>query len=171
MRFALVGEPDADHVTSIPVSQLREWDASGVVEWWGQQDDMREVFARSNVVCLPSYGEGVPKALIEAASCGRAIVACEVPGCREVVRHGENGLLVPVRNPEALAHALTTLIHDAALRARMGCRGREIAVSEFAEDLVLSQVIEVYRNLLEHGRTGNAIAGFGQPREYPAASR
>lgn len=171
VRFALVGEPDADHVTSIPVSQLREWDASGVVEWWGQQDDMREVFARSNVVCLPSYGEGVPKALIEAASCGRAIVACEVPGCREVVRHGENGLLVPVRNPEALAHALTTLIHDAALRARMGCRGREIAVSEFAEDLVLSQVIEVYRNLLEHGRTGNAIAGFGQPREYPAASR
>src|SRR5438128_5708814 len=125
-RFVLVGEPDTGHTTSIPETQLREWAGSGVVEWWGQQDNMPEVFARSNLVCLPSHGEGVPKSLIEAASSGRAIVACEVPGCSEVVRDGENGLLVPPQNPEALAHAIATLIQDPALRARMSARGREI---------------------------------------------
>jgi glycosyltransferase involved in cell wall biosynthesis len=170
-RFALVGEPDTGHATSIPVSQLREWEASGVVEWWGQQDDMPEVFARSNVVCLPSYGEGVPKALIEAAASGRALVASDVPGCREVVRHGENGFLVPAHSTEALVHALATLIEDAPLRARMGARGRAIAVREFAEELVLSQMLAVYRNLLEHRRPNDAVAGFDQPREYPAVSR
>jgi glycosyltransferase involved in cell wall biosynthesis len=170
-RFALVGEPDAGHATSIPVSQLREWDASGVVEWWGQQDDMREVFARSNVVCLPSYGEGVPKVLIEAAASGRALVASDVPGCREVVRHGENGFLVPARSTEALVHALATLIEDAPLRATMGARGRAIAVRDFSEELVLTQVLAVYRNLLEDRRPGDAIASFDPPREYPAISR
>jgi len=170
-RFALVGEPDADHVTSIPVSQLREWDASGVVEWWGHQHDMREVFARSNVVCLPSYGEGVPKALIEAAASGRALVASDVPGCREVVRHGENGFLVPAHSTEALVHALATLIEDAPLRARMGARGRIIAVREFSEELVVTQVLEVYRNLLEQRRLVDAVAGCDQPREYRAVSR
>ncbi len=153
------------------MSQLREWDASGVVEWWGQQDDMREVFARSNVVCLPSYGEGVPKVLIEAAASGRALVASDVPGCREVVRHGENGFLVPARSTEALVHALAALIEDAPLRATMGARGRAIAVRDFSEELVLTQVLAVYRNLLEDRRPGDAIASFDPPREYPAISR
>ena len=170
-RFALVGEPDADHATSIPVSQLREWDASGVVEWWGQQDDMREVFARSNVVCLPSYGEGVPKVLIEAAASGRALVASDVPGCREVVRHGENGFLVPAHSTEALAHALATLIEDAPLRARMGACGRVIAIRDFSEELVLTQVLAVYRNLLEDRRPGDAVASFDRQHEYPSVSR
>ncbi len=169
-RFALVGEPDAGHATSIPVSQLREWDASGVVEWWGRQDDMPEVFARSNVVCLPSYGEGVPKALIEAAASGRALVASDVPGCREVVRHGENGFLVPAHSTEGLVRALAKLIEDASLRARMGARGRAIALREFAEELVLTQVLAVYRNLLEHRRLDDAVAGVDQGRESPAVS-
>jgi glycosyltransferase involved in cell wall biosynthesis len=170
-RFALVGEPDAGHATSIPVSQLREWDASGVVEWWGQQDDMREVFARSNVVCLPSYGEGVPKVLIEAAASGRALVASDVPGCREVVRHGENGFLVPAHSTEALAHALATLIEDAPLRTRMGACGRVIAIRDFSEELVLTQVLAVYRNLLEDRQPGDAVASFDRQHEYPSVSR
>jgi len=170
-RFVLVGEPDPGHTTSIPETQLREWADSGVVEWWGQQDNMPEVFARSNLVCLPSHGEGVPKSLIEAASSGRAIVASEVPGCTEVVRDGENGLLVPVQNPEALAHALNTLIHDAPLRARMGARGREIAVREFADELVLPQVLAVYRDLLDRRWPDGVPARSNGPREYPAASR
>jgi len=149
-RFVLVGEPDSDHSSSIPLTQLHEWVTRGVVEWWGQQGDMPGVFARSNVVCLPSYGEGVPKALIEAASSGRAIVASDVPGCREVVRHRENGLLVPARSIEPLADALSRLIQDAALRGRMGACGREIALSKFGEELVLAQFLEVYRNLLGH---------------------
>ncbi len=169
-RFVLVGEPDPGHTTSIPETQLREWADSGVVEWWGQQDNMPEVFARANLVCLPSHGEGVPKSLIEAASSGRAIVACEVPGCTEVVRDAENGLLVPVRNPEALARALNTLILNAPLRARMGSRGREIAVREFSDELVLPQVIAVYRALLERRWPDGVPASSDGPREYPATS-
>ncbi len=170
-RFVLVGEPDPGHTTSIPESQLREWADSGVVEWWGQQENMPEVFARSNLICLPSHGEGVPKSLIEAASSGRAIVACEVPGCTEVVRDGENGLLVPVQNPETLARALAALIQNAPLRARMGARGREIALREFSDELVLPQVLAVYRDLLERRWPDGVPARSSAPREYPAASR
>jgi glycosyltransferase involved in cell wall biosynthesis len=157
-RFVLVGEPDSGYSNSIPLSHLREWAASGIVEWWGQQDDMPGVFARSHVVCLPSYGEGVPKALIEAASCGRAIVASDVPGCREVVRHGENGLLVPPGDREALAVALATLIQGAALRASMGAHGREVALRKFSEELVLAQFLEVYCNLLGHQSLNGTVA-------------
>jgi glycosyltransferase involved in cell wall biosynthesis len=170
-RFVLVGEPDPGHTTSIPEAQLREWADSGVVEWWGQQDNMPEVFARANLVCLPSHGEGVPKSLIEAASSGRAIVACEAPGCTEVVRDGENGILVPVRNAEALACALNSLIHNAPLRTRMGARGREIAVREFSDELVLPQVLAVYLNLLERRWPDGVPARSNGSREYPAGSR
>jgi glycosyltransferase involved in cell wall biosynthesis len=170
-RFVLVGEPDIGHTTSIPLAQLREWNESGVVEWWGQQENMPEVLARSHVVCLPSYGEGVPRALIEAASSGRAIVASDVPGCREVVRHGENGFLIPAYNAAALASALATLIQDGSLRVRMGSRGREIALREFAEQLVITQVLAVYRDLLGPQWPNGTDAHSNRPQEYPATSR
>ena len=147
-RFVLVGRTDPENPSSVKDDQLREWESAGLMEWWGHRNDMAAVIAQSNVVCLPSYREGLPKVLIEAAACGRAIVATDVPGCREVVRHGDNGLLVPPRNADALAHALATLVKDPALRARMGARGREIAVQEFSDDTVLSQTMLVYRELL-----------------------
>ena len=147
-RFVLVGNTDDANPGSIPVSEVRSWVESGVVEWWGHRDDMPAVFAQASLVCLPSYGEGAPNALIEAAACGRAIVASDVSGCRDVVRHGENGLLVPVRNSRILADALAMLIEDSGLRARMGARGRDIAVREFSVDIVLNQILSVYRELL-----------------------
>jgi glycosyltransferase involved in cell wall biosynthesis len=147
-RFVLVGEPDPAHTSSISVSRLREWVNAGEVEWWGQQEDMPRVFAKASLVCLPSHGEGVPKTLIEAAACGRAMVATDVPGCREIVLHGENGLLVPVRDHAALARALATLINNPRLRARMAARGREIAAREFSKELVLRQTLDVYRELM-----------------------
>jgi glycosyltransferase involved in cell wall biosynthesis len=148
-RFVLVGSPDAANPTSIPETQLSAWSASGFVEWWGQRSDMPSVFAQSQVVCFPSYyGEGVPRVLIEAAASGRAIVTTDSTGCREVVRHGENGLLVPPRDPRALAEAIATLLKDPALRARMGARGREIAVQEFSEERVVQETMSVYRDLL-----------------------
>jgi glycosyltransferase involved in cell wall biosynthesis len=90
----------------------------------------------------------VPKVLIEAAACGRPIVTTDAPGCREIVRHSENGLLVPVRNSQALAEALRTLIEDPALRMRMGSRGREIVVQEFSLAQVVGETLRVYRDLL-----------------------
>ncbi len=147
-RFVLVGETDPGNPTAITADQLRAWADEGVIEWWGHQNDMRKVLSQSNIVCLPSLREGVPKVLIEAAACGRAIVTTDAPGCREIVREGENGLLVPVRDSKALADALRLLIESAPLRALMAAKGREIAVSEFSVERVVDETLGVYRELL-----------------------
>jgi glycosyltransferase involved in cell wall biosynthesis len=148
-RFILAGESDPGNPSAVPVWQLEQWHDSGVVEWWGACDDMPRVFAEAHVVCLPSYyPEGVPKVLIEAAACGRPIVTTDMPGCREVVRHEENGLLVPVRNPTALAAALRRLITSPVLRQFLGQRGREIAEAEFALEKVVEQTLAIYREML-----------------------
>jgi glycosyltransferase involved in cell wall biosynthesis len=107
-----------------------------------------QVFAQSHLVCLPSYREGLPKVLLEAAACGRAIVTTDMPGCREVVSHGDNGLLVPPRNEAALADALQTLLQDPERRSRMGTRGRRRAVQEFSVDKVVAETLALYRGLL-----------------------
>jgi glycosyltransferase involved in cell wall biosynthesis len=147
-RFALVGATDPENPLAVPESRLIAWAESGTVEWWKHQADMPGIYAQSHVVCLPSYGEGIPRSLLEAAACGRAAITTDVPGCREVVRHGENGLLVPPRDPGALAEAIATLLADPDLRARMGARGREIAVQEFSDKKVVQETLAVYRNLL-----------------------
>lgn len=149
-RFVLVGDSDLHNPNAVSRTMLREWSSSGVVEWWGQRDNMPEVFAKSSIVCLPSfYGEGVPKVLLEAAACGLSIVTTDAPGCRDVVRHEENGLLVPVRSIVDLANALQRLIEDPDLRRRMGARGREIAVTEFAVEKVVAETMALYEELLQ----------------------
>lgn len=147
-RFVLVGERDPGNPAAIPAATLEQWRQSGEVEWWGHRDDMPDVFAQAHIVCLPSYREGLPKVLIEAAACGRAIVATDVPGCREIVRDGENGYLVPARNAVALADALKKLILDIPLRRRMGQQGRKIAEDEFSVEKVNHETLSVYRLLL-----------------------
>jgi glycosyltransferase involved in cell wall biosynthesis len=147
-RFALVGEPDYANPAAIPKSRLAEWQGEGVVEWWGRRDDMPQVLAQAHVVCLPSfYGEGIPKVLIEAAAAGRPIVTTDTPGCREIVRNGENGLLVPVKSAESLASALRSLIENPELRARMGQCGRKIAMAEFSLEKINAETLAVYQDL------------------------
>jgi len=151
-RYALIGDSDPENPSSIPPSRLNGWQQEGVIEWWGWRENMEEVYAHASIVCLPSYyGEGVPKTLIEAAACGRAIVASDMPGCREVVRDGENGYLVPPHNPRAVAEALRRLISDPSRRIQMGIRGREIAVNEFSASRVISETLAVYRSLVKAG--------------------
>ncbi len=150
-RFVLVGETDPGNPTAISAEQLREWADSGVVEWWGHKANMKDVLAQAHIVCLPSLREGVPKVLIEAAACGRAIVTTDAPGCREIVRNGENGLLVPVRDSRALAEALRLLIENAPLRATMGSKGRDLVVREFSVERVVRETLGVYRDLLANG--------------------
>ncbi|MFA7268815.1 MAG: glycosyltransferase family 4 protein [Sterolibacterium sp.] len=147
-RFVLAGERDAGNLAAIPLAQLERWHAEGIVEWIGHQDDMPRVLASAHIVCLPSYREGLPKALIEAAAGGRPIVTCDVPGCREVVRDEENGLLVPPHDVAGLAAALRRLIEQPALRARMGRRGRAIAAAEFSVQQVNSETLALYQTLL-----------------------
>lgn len=147
-RFVLVGDADTANPAAIPESQLSAWQAEGLVEWWGHRDDMPKVLSQAHIVCLPSYREGLPKVLIEAAASGRAIVATDVPGCREIVCHGENGLLVPARDARALAEALKQLILDPSLRQRMGKRGREIAEAEFSVERVNNETLALYKAVL-----------------------
>jgi len=148
-RFALVGEPDAHNPECVPVAQLEAWAAEGAVEWWGRRADMPEVLRQAAVVCLPSsYGEGLPKALLEAASCGRPIVTYNVPGCREVVVDGENGILVPLKDGQALAAALEKLLRDPELRRRMGAAGRAMVLREFSQERVATETMRVWEEVL-----------------------
>jgi glycosyltransferase involved in cell wall biosynthesis len=147
-RFALVGDTDSGNPAAVSREQLVRWKNEGHVEWWGQRENMVEVFAQCHLVCLPSYGEGVPKVLIEAAACGRAIVTTNTPGCREIVRDHQNGLLVPVRDVAALANAMRELIQDPVLRIRMGARGRQLAETEFDLKSVVAKTLDIYRKLL-----------------------
>jgi len=149
-RFVLVGDTDPHNPSAIPKEQLTYWHTEGVIEWWGHREDMPTVFSESNIICLPSfYGEGVPKVLIEAAASGRPIVTTNTPGCREIVKNGENGLLVPVRNTAKLVDALHLLIEKPELRKKMGAKGREIAMNEFAVEKVVSETMTVYEELLK----------------------
>ena len=147
-RFALVGEGDSGNPASVPPQQLHEWENEGVVELFGWQDEMPKILAQSHIVCLPSYGEGLPKALLEAASCGKPIVATDVPGCRDVVHHGEDGLLVPPRQAAPLATALERVIGDADLRRTLGAGGRERVLANFSVETVSAETLRLYADLL-----------------------
>ena len=143
-RFVLVGDPDPANPTSISKKQIEDWVREEVVEYTAWTNDMPSVLANAHIVCLPSYREGLPKALIEGAASGRPIVATDVPGCRDVVRNGVHGFCIPPRDSNALAVALARLVSDPALRARMGAAARKRAEQEFGLEAVIVQTLEVY---------------------------
>ena len=144
-RFVIVGEPYPDNPDSILPEELSAWQEEGVIEAWGWHDDMAQVISQTSVVCLPTtYKEGLPRLLLEAGACGRPVIATDIPGCRMVVRDGENGLIIPPGNQAALVTALKTLISDPGLRQRMGVRGREIVEQEFSVNQVISRTFDVY---------------------------
>uniref|UniRef100_A0A832H3Q2 Glycosyltransferase family 1 protein n=1 Tax=Oscillatoriales cyanobacterium SpSt-402 TaxID=2282168 RepID=A0A832H3Q2_9CYAN len=148
-RFVLVGDSDPGNPETISRQQLQTWHHSGLVEWWGWRRDMPNVFRQSAVFCLPSfYPEGIPKVLLEAASSGRPIITTATPGCREVVRDNENGLLIPPHDVGALANAIQKLLEDPELRQEMGSRSREIAEREFREEVVTETIVDLCRRLL-----------------------
>lgn len=144
-RFVLVGNGDEENPNSITDAQLQAWHDSGVVEWWGKRADMPYVLNCADVVCLPSnYGEGIPKVLIEAAATAKPIVTTDTPGCREIVIDQQNGLLVPVENPKALAGALETLYRNPELCQKMGKTGRQMVIEQFSLESVVKQTLAVY---------------------------
>jgi len=146
-RFVLVGDAPKENPSCVAQGHLDAWKAEGVVEFWGFRSDMPEVFAQSHIVVLPSYREGFPKALIEAAACGRAVVTTDVPGCRDAIRAGETGRLVPVRDSAALAEAMRGLIEDKQLRLRMGIAGRALAERAFSVEEVTRRHLDIYHGL------------------------
>jgi glycosyltransferase involved in cell wall biosynthesis len=146
-RFVLVGAPDPQNPASISPAELLAL-IGDEVEWWGPHEDMPQVLAEASVVCLPSYREGLPKVLLEAAACARPIVATDVPGCREIVVHGENGLLVPARDSGALAAAIRALLDEPGRRATLGACGRRMTERYFSLPQVTEQTLNVYHDLL-----------------------
>lgn len=179
-RFALVGDTDTGNPNAIPRQQLEKWRDEGCVEWWGWRRDIQSVIGQAHVVCLPSYREGMPRILIEAASCGRPLIASDAPGCREIVQDGVNGFLAKVRDAVSLAEAMRTLLIDPELRIRMGRKGRELVVSRFSLEAVLNSNIAMYDALLSQDGSGpvreaelinllNAVsaAAAGEQELYP----
>jgi glycosyltransferase involved in cell wall biosynthesis len=152
-RCVLVGMVDMENPAAISETQLRTWQKSGLVEWWGHREDMPNVLASAQIVVLPSYREGLPKVLLEAAACGRPVVATDVPGCREVVQDGSNGFLVPPKDSVSLCQALAKLLQDPALRARMGAQGREMVVKEFSVGRISRETLNLYHELLGPARS------------------
>lgn len=147
-KFTLLGETDPHNPECIPDDQIEDWKKEGAVGVAGFQDDMAKCIQDCAVVCLPSYREGLPKSLLEAASCGRPIVTTDVPGCREIVQDGVNGYLVPSKDPDLLAEALSRLLTDRKLREVMGLKGREFVEREFSAEIVAIKTEKIWNSLL-----------------------
>jgi glycosyltransferase involved in cell wall biosynthesis len=148
LRVWLVGPPDPENPASIPEATLDSWAEEGILEWLGQRDDVAELWRSAHIGVLPSYREGLPKSLLEAAASGRPLVATDVPGCREVAVEGETGLLVPARDPAALAGAIERLAGDGELRRRLGAAARERVVDRFSQERIAADTVALYRSLL-----------------------
>ncbi len=144
IQIELYGLPDPENPTSIQMEELLAWQASNIITWHGQCQDVANAYAGCHIAVLPSYREGLPKSLLEAASCARPIVTTNVPGCREVVIEGENGFLVPAKDSIALANALLRLSEDPKLQLEMGQKGRARVETYFSDAIIHAQTLALY---------------------------
>lgn len=144
----LAGPIDPDNRDTLTEWEMSELAAVPGISWLGRVADVREVWQRAAIAVLPSIREGLPKALLEAAACGRPIVASDAPGCRDVVRDGVTGLLVPPGDIDALAAALARLAADPAQRRAMGMAGRALVEREFGDERVAQDTLALYQTLL-----------------------
>jgi glycosyltransferase involved in cell wall biosynthesis len=147
-RFVLVGRCDEDNPAAIPRQQISSWVEEGLVEYWGHCEDMVDTLTQASIVVLPSYREGLPKVLLEAAACGKPLIATDVPGCRDVVTNGVNGILVPPRDAAGFAHAIRALLSNPGLSKTMGVAAREAVVRRFSVEHIANETINLYRELL-----------------------
>lgn len=143
--FILAGDIDPDNRACIDKATILEWMKLPNVEWLGHQSDMASVLQNCHIVCLPSYREGMPKALLEAAACGRPVVTTDVPGCREAIKPNETGFLVPAKQSVALFDKLLVLINDKQLREKFGEAGRLYAEQNFSIEHIVSETLKLYR--------------------------
>jgi glycosyltransferase involved in cell wall biosynthesis len=146
--FRLIGDPDPGNPTSITLEELQALQAEGVVDYRPHTKDIGRELARCHIVVLPSYREGFPKTLIDAAAAGRACATSDVPGCRDAIVPGKTGILFPARDGKAMAEALRPLIADRQQQARMGAAARIHAEAHFAIDDVVQQNLAIYNELL-----------------------
>lgn len=149
IKFQLIGNIDAGNPASVSIDELDAWRAEGIVDILGYKKNIGDIFALSNIVVLPSYREGLPKVLVEAAACARSVITTDVPGCRDAIIPNVTGLVVAVRDPTSLADAIAKLAADPVLRKNMGEQGRVLAQRDFDIHHIVEQHIEIYHQLLE----------------------
>ena len=160
--FVIVGRTDPINPTAVIDETVRQWEHEGILTWWGFREDMATALQSASIVCMPSYREGLPRVLIEAAACGLPIVTTDVPGCREIVDAGVNGLLVPPRDGAATAAAIARLIDDPDLRRRMGEASRAMAVAEYSVGSFVRRTLSVYAEV-----SPDIVAAGGDQKEAP----
>lgn len=149
MKMQVIGSPDPGNPSSVTREELQMWENENIVTFLGYRGDIAEIYSNSNIICLPSYyGEGLPKSLIEAAACGRAIITTDMAGCRDAVVAGDTGILIKVRDAVALADAIETLVNDSDLRKQMGVAGRKLAERKFSIESVVEKHLDIYKEVL-----------------------
>jgi glycosyltransferase involved in cell wall biosynthesis len=152
VKFNLVGDPDPSNPSSIDGSYLESISGHNGLYWYGYTENIFEIYSETDIACLPSYREGLPKSLLEAAACGLPIITTDTIGCREVVIDGCNGLLIPVKSAESIATSITYLLNEPELRLRMGLMSREIAVKHFSNHIVIRDTLNLYDELMNNNK-------------------
>lgn len=155
--FVLVGNTDPENPNSVSENELQVYLDEGIVDYWGYTGKVENTIPRSHIMVLPSYREGMPKSLLEAAACGRAIVTTDVPGCRDAIRSKVTGLLVPAKNIDALIDTIGLLVENDELRKSMGKEGRILAESCYDINNVIEKHMDIYNGGV-HGREPNHLA-------------
>ena len=150
VHFYLAGDSDIKNPSGLNDKDLKNLKENKDIEFLGHQTNIAKLYANSHIVCLPSYREGLPKALMEAAAASRAIVTTNVPGCRDAIIPNKTGLLVPVKDPEKLADALQWLIEHPLERIAMGRAGRQLAEKEFRIEKITKNHLDIYKELLNN---------------------
>lgn len=153
VRFVLSGKVDSQNPAAVPLSQLMAWNDEGAVEWLPHTDNIGKRLAESHLVVLPSYREGLPKSLVDAAAAGRAVVTTDTPGCRHAIVPGKTGLLVPPRDAQALAKAITLLLQDSRLRQEMGRAARRLAEADYSIESVVGKHLAIYAERNGNGQS------------------
>lgn len=147
IEFILVGDSDTESPSGVPVEDLRAWDEEGLITWAGRVNDVPAQLNSCHMALLPTYREGFPKTLLEAAACGLPIIATDVTGCREICHDGINGLLIEPRDPDSIVEAVARLADDPGLRSRFGQESRRLVETRFSEEIVVAQTMELYRSM------------------------
>lgn len=146
IRLLIAGTPDPANPDSVPLAEAREWNKEPGITWLGQVADISTLWRDCHIAALPSHREGLPKSLLEAAACGRPLVATDAPGCREVTIPGKTGLLVPIEDSQALADAIGQLANSEEMRARYGAAARQLVVEEMSARAIGEAIVNLYRD-------------------------
>jgi len=152
IRLRIAGDPDPANPDSVTLDEARQWNNEPGIAWLGHVADITTLWRDCHIAALPSHREGLPKSLLEAAACGRPLIATDAPGCREIAIPDQTGLLVPIENPQALADAISALATSRELRARYGAGARQLVVETMSAQAIGAATVALYREQIERAR-------------------